>query len=231
MNDVGEPCAGEPHARFDGRALETGWPGWPSAGPRLVHDAPFGLVGTQSADQSLPRQRSTLPNSRKMDRRSPPCKECARSAQGMNVTRDQISCRRCSSTTCPRRSKRSPRTKERPSSSMSKALVVFMNPPAEKLLGVDADDMVGEFVETPGPREEALGSSGLPARVFRRTSRARDGPGPVPEAERPDGTIVPVSGDARARSGGRRPVRGRPPHRPEPGEEATPDGSTVRRAA
>jgi hypothetical protein len=25
VNDVGEPCAGEPHARFDGRALETGW--------------------------------------------------------------------------------------------------------------------------------------------------------------------------------------------------------------
>jgi hypothetical protein len=23
VNDVGEPCAGEPHARFDGRALET----------------------------------------------------------------------------------------------------------------------------------------------------------------------------------------------------------------
>ena len=24
MNDVGKPCAGEPHARFDGRGLETG---------------------------------------------------------------------------------------------------------------------------------------------------------------------------------------------------------------
>jgi hypothetical protein len=23
VNDVGEPCAGEPHARFDGRRLET----------------------------------------------------------------------------------------------------------------------------------------------------------------------------------------------------------------
>ena len=23
VNDVGEPCAGEPHARFDGRVLET----------------------------------------------------------------------------------------------------------------------------------------------------------------------------------------------------------------
>jgi len=28
VNDVGEPCAGEPHARFDGRELETehAWP-------------------------------------------------------------------------------------------------------------------------------------------------------------------------------------------------------------
>lgn len=23
VNDLGEPCAGEPHARFDGRELET----------------------------------------------------------------------------------------------------------------------------------------------------------------------------------------------------------------
>jgi hypothetical protein len=23
VNDVGEPCAGKPHARFDGRVLET----------------------------------------------------------------------------------------------------------------------------------------------------------------------------------------------------------------
>ena len=27
VNDVGEPCAGEPHARFDGRELETEHPG------------------------------------------------------------------------------------------------------------------------------------------------------------------------------------------------------------
>jgi hypothetical protein len=26
VNDVGEPCAGEPHARFDGRELETEQP-------------------------------------------------------------------------------------------------------------------------------------------------------------------------------------------------------------
>jgi hypothetical protein len=27
VNDHGEPCAGEPHARFDGRGLETEQPG------------------------------------------------------------------------------------------------------------------------------------------------------------------------------------------------------------
>lgn len=27
VNDLGEPCAGEPHARFDGRGLETEHPG------------------------------------------------------------------------------------------------------------------------------------------------------------------------------------------------------------
>ncbi len=29
VNDVGEPCAGEPHARFDGRGLETERRTWP----------------------------------------------------------------------------------------------------------------------------------------------------------------------------------------------------------
>jgi hypothetical protein len=36
VNDVGEPCAGEPHARFDGRALETEQPGRASAVPGPV---------------------------------------------------------------------------------------------------------------------------------------------------------------------------------------------------
>ena len=62
MNDVGELGAGEPHAQFDGRALETGRPGRPLRVPgrcaeKRHHD---GLVGTQPTDQPLPRQRSTL---------------------------------------------------------------------------------------------------------------------------------------------------------------------------
>ena len=36
VNGVGEPCAETPHARFDGRALETGSARWPSAGPGPV---------------------------------------------------------------------------------------------------------------------------------------------------------------------------------------------------
>jgi hypothetical protein len=37
VNDVGEPCAGEPHARFDGRELETEHPGH---GHRGEHSRP-----------------------------------------------------------------------------------------------------------------------------------------------------------------------------------------------
>ena len=71
VNDVGEPCAGEPHARFDGRELETErgtWPrslGWHSRpgnrrkkGPRPYrHEKPprqlptlHDLVGVSAAD-------------------------------------------------------------------------------------------------------------------------------------------------------------------------------------
>ena len=62
VKNVGEPCAGEPHARFDGRELETepnlatvtgvGQPtGKPAAleGPRPYHQ------------EKLPRQLPTLP--------------------------------------------------------------------------------------------------------------------------------------------------------------------------
>ena len=38
VNDVGEPCAGEPHARFDGRALETEQTGQGTAVPGPVAD-------------------------------------------------------------------------------------------------------------------------------------------------------------------------------------------------
>jgi hypothetical protein len=62
VNDVGEPCAGEPHARFDGRALETEQPCEASAVPRPVcwTSHPDGLVGDHLDGQLPPRQRSTL---------------------------------------------------------------------------------------------------------------------------------------------------------------------------
>jgi hypothetical protein len=40
VKDVGEPCAGEPHARFDGRALET-----ERYGPRWRTELPEGNPG------------------------------------------------------------------------------------------------------------------------------------------------------------------------------------------
>jgi hypothetical protein len=58
VNDVGEPCAREPHARFDGRALETGQVGVASRVPGRCAEKrhPYGLVGTQS-----PRSVATAP--------------------------------------------------------------------------------------------------------------------------------------------------------------------------
>jgi hypothetical protein len=57
VNDVGEPCAGEPHARFDGRELETerghGHRGW----------APVGNHGKERraySHKASPRQLPTL---------------------------------------------------------------------------------------------------------------------------------------------------------------------------
>lgn len=45
VNNVGEPCAGESHARFDGRVLETELLG----------------MNASSSGQRPPRQHSTLP--------------------------------------------------------------------------------------------------------------------------------------------------------------------------
>jgi hypothetical protein len=64
VNDVGEPCAGESHARFDGRALETEPP--PARHPRSLgrcaekRHHPKAWAGTISPDPRPPRQRSTL---------------------------------------------------------------------------------------------------------------------------------------------------------------------------
>jgi hypothetical protein len=64
VNDVGEPCAGEPHARFDGRGLETEHPATDTK-KNDPDGKPPGLNGFVTYRQELPpRQSSTLRNGR-----------------------------------------------------------------------------------------------------------------------------------------------------------------------
>jgi hypothetical protein len=60
VNDVGEPCAGEPHARFDGRGLKTEHPGHGHE-EEQPNRKPLGHNGFVTYRQDLsPRQPSTL---------------------------------------------------------------------------------------------------------------------------------------------------------------------------
>ena len=60
VNDLGEPCAGEPHARFDGRGLETEHPGQGSEEEQPSRKL-FGSHGFAAYRQDLrPRQSPTL---------------------------------------------------------------------------------------------------------------------------------------------------------------------------
>jgi PAS domain S-box-containing protein len=74
-------------------------------------------------------------------------------------------------------------------------VVIFMNPPAEKLLGVDAEDMVGEFVELLIPAKKRWGHQAYRRGYFAEPRAREMDTGLYPEAERPDGTLVPVHGD------------------------------------
>lgn len=71
--------------------------------------------------------------------------------------------------------------------------VVLMTKAAEELLGVSSEDMVGEFVEMLVPDKKRWGHQ-----AYRRgyqvepADREMD-PGLYPEAERPDGTLVPIA--------------------------------------
>ena len=72
VNDVGKPCAGEPHARFDGRELETeqrSGQGHEVTDPR-GNPAVTGGFETYRRSSS-PRQLSTLP-ARRMSAASVP---------------------------------------------------------------------------------------------------------------------------------------------------------------
>jgi PAS domain S-box-containing protein len=74
-------------------------------------------------------------------------------------------------------------------------VVIFMNSPAEKLLGVDAEDMVGEYVEMLVPEKKRWGHQAYRRGYFAEPRKREMDPGLYPQAERPDGTIVPVSGE------------------------------------
>jgi PAS domain S-box-containing protein len=98
-------------------------------------------------------------------------------------------------------------------------IVIFMNSPAEKLLGVDAEDMVGEFVELLVPEKKRWGHQAYRRGYFAEPRKREMDPGLYPEAERPDGTIVPVSGELEpVRVGGTLYVAAHLVER-EPGEE------------
>jgi PAS domain S-box-containing protein len=72
-------------------------------------------------------------------------------------------------------------------------LVVFINAPAEKLLGVDAEDITGEFVELLVPEKKRWGHQAYRRGFFAEPREREMDPGLYPQAERPDGTIVPIS--------------------------------------
>jgi hypothetical protein len=61
VKNVGKPCAGEPHARFDGRELETERPGH-GHGEERPGGKLLGINGFVTYRQNTPpRQLSTLP--------------------------------------------------------------------------------------------------------------------------------------------------------------------------
>jgi PAS domain S-box-containing protein len=72
-------------------------------------------------------------------------------------------------------------------------VVVFMNAPAEKLLGVDAEDMVGEFVELLVPEGKRWGHQAYRRGYFAEPREREMDPGLFPEAETPEGELIPIS--------------------------------------
>ena len=73
-------------------------------------------------------------------------------------------------------------------------VVVLMTKPAEELLGVSSDDIVGEFVEMLVPTKKRWGHQAYRRGYLAEPSDREMDPGLEPEAERPDGTIVPLNG-------------------------------------
>jgi PAS domain S-box-containing protein len=73
-------------------------------------------------------------------------------------------------------------------------VVVLMTKPAQELLGVSSEDMVGEFVEMLIPAKKRWGHQAYRRGYLAEPSDREMDPGLEPEAERPDGTIVPLNG-------------------------------------
>jgi PAS domain S-box-containing protein len=72
-------------------------------------------------------------------------------------------------------------------------LVVAMSPAAEKLAGVSAEDLVGEFVEMLVPEKLRFGHQAYRRGYLAQPSPRDMDPGLEPHLERPDGTLVPIA--------------------------------------
>lgn len=75
----------------------------------------------------------------------------------------------------------------------NQGLVVFMNEPAETLLGVELADIGGEFVEMLVPEKKRWGHQAYRRGYLAEPNDREMDPGLEPEAERPDGAIVPIA--------------------------------------
>jgi hypothetical protein len=73
VNGVGKPCAGEPHARFDGRELETEQRSTRATEMKDARGNPAVTSGSETYRRcSLPRQLSTLPRCSRVLEPGPP---------------------------------------------------------------------------------------------------------------------------------------------------------------
>ena len=71
-------------------------------------------------------------------------------------------------------------------------VVVLMSKPAQELLGISAEDMVGEFVEMLVPAKKRWGHQANRRGYLAEPSDREMDPGLEPEAERSDETLVPI---------------------------------------
>jgi PAS domain S-box-containing protein len=73
--------------------------------------------------------------------------------------------------------------------------VVLMTKAACEIAAVDAEDMIGEFVEMLVPSNRRWGHQAYRRGWFAEPAQREMDPGLEPELERPDGTLVPIHGD------------------------------------